>query len=77
MVLVCTSEVASCRVRALLRKNHMTQRMLADGIGTSYQLLNAKLRGRSNYTLHDLSRIADFFGVSVDALIGRAPLEVE
>lgn len=55
----------------------MTQRMLADGIGTSYQLLNAKLRGRSNYTLHDLSRIADYFGVSVDALIGRAPLEVE
>ncbi|MCM0689905.1 helix-turn-helix domain-containing protein [Bifidobacterium sp. M3-N-101] len=54
----------------------MTQRALADSIGISFQLLNAKLHGRANFTLRDVSRIADYFGVSTDVLLGREPLEV-
>ncbi|PLS24357.1 DNA-binding protein [Bifidobacterium imperatoris] len=63
-----------------MRQQHITQRSLAQEMGISFQLLNAKLHGRSNFTLRDLSRIADYFDVSLDYLTGRSdyakPLEV-
>lgn len=49
----------------------MTQRELAESLGISPQLLSGKLHGRANYTLRDLGRIADFFDVSLDYLVGR------
>lgn len=64
------------QVRGRLRANHVTQRELADSVGMSEQALSNKLRGLKNFTLRDVSRIADFFDVSVDSLLGRAPLEV-
>ncbi|MDU6623372.1 MAG: helix-turn-helix transcriptional regulator [Bifidobacterium longum] len=80
MVLVCTSDVISGRLRELMRQQHITQRSLASEIGLSFQLLNAKLHGRANYTSRDLVRIADYFDVSLDYLTGRSnytkPLEV-
>lgn len=42
----------------------------------SEQALSNKLRGLKNFTLRDVSRIADYFGVSTDVLLGREPLEV-
>ena len=63
-----------------MRQQHITQRSLASEIGLSFQLLNAKLHGRANYTSRDLVRIADFFDVSLDYLTGRSdytkPVEV-
>lgn len=41
-------------------------------IGISQQLFTNKLHGRANYTLRDLSRIAEFFDVSLDYLVGRS-----
>lgn len=41
----------------------------------SEQALSNKLRGLKNFTLRDVSRIADFFDVSTDFVLGRAPLE--
>lgn len=42
--------------------------------------MSNKLRGLKNFTLRDLSRIADYFDVSLDYLTGRTdhakPLEV-
>lgn len=38
----------------------------------SEQALSNKLRGLKNFTLRDVSRIADFFDVSVDSLLGRS-----
>ena len=64
-------------VRRELRAKHMTQRELADEAGLSEQALSNKLRGLKNFTLRDVSRIADFFDVSVDSLLGREPLEVK
>ena len=60
-----------------MRANHVTQRELADSVGMSEQALSNKLRGLKNFTLRDVSRIADFFDVSVDSLLGREPLEVK
>lgn len=65
------------QVRGQLRANHVTQRELADSVGMSEQALSNKLRGLKNFTLRDVSRIADFFDVSVDSLLGREPLEVK
>lgn len=67
-------------VRRMLRANHLTQRELADSVGMSEQAMSNKLRGLKNFTLRDISRIADYFDVSLDYLTGRSdyakPLEV-
>lgn len=63
-------------MRGLLMANHLTQRELAESIGMSEQAMSNKLRGLKNFTLRDVSRIADYFGVSTDVLLGREPLEV-
>lgn len=65
------------QVRGKLRTNHVTQRELADSVGMSEQALSNKLRGLKNFTLRDVSRIADFFDVSTDFVLGREPLEVK
>ena len=64
------------QVRVKLRANHVTQRELADSVGMSEQALSNKLRGLKNFTLRDVLRIADFFDVSTDFVLGRAPSEV-
>lgn len=80
MVLLKSSKDISAKVEDLMRQHNITQRTLAQSIGISFQLLNAKLHGRANYTSRDLVRIADFFDVSLDYLTGRSdytkPLEV-
>jgi transcriptional regulator with XRE-family HTH domain len=60
-----------------MRDNHVTQRDLAHELGISEQTICDKFHGRSNFTLRDVLRIADFFDVSVDSLLGREPLEVK
>lgn len=60
-----------------MHANHVTQRELADSVGMSEQALSNKLRGLKNFTLRDVSRIADFFDVSTDFVLGREPLEVK
>ncbi len=63
------------QIRKLMRDNHVTQRDLARELGVSEQAISDKFHGRSNFTLRDVSRIADFFDVSTDFVIGRAPSE--
>lgn len=65
------------QIRKLMRDNHVTQRDLAHELGISEQTICDKFHGRSNFTLRDVLRIADFFDVSVDSLLGREPLEVK
>lgn len=64
-------------VRRELRAKHMTQRELADEAGLSEQALSNKLRGLKNFTLRDVSRMADCLEVSVDGLLGHEPLGVK
>lgn len=67
-------------VKSLMRKHHVTQRELAPVLGVTEQAVSNKFRGRANFTLRDLSRIADYFDVSLDYLTGRTdhaqPLEM-
>ena len=60
-----------------MRTHHVTQRDLAAELGISEQAVSDKFHGRSNFTLRDLSRIAEFFDVTLDYLAGRSPLEVK
>lgn len=65
------------QIRKLMKDNHVTQRHLAHELGITEQTLSDKFHGRSNFTLRDVSRIADFFDVSTDFVLGREPLEVK
>ena len=60
-----------------MRDNHVTQRDLAHELGVSEQTISDKFHGRSNFTLRDVSRIADFFDVSTDLVLGREPVGVK
>lgn len=76
-LVISEQRVIARRVRGLLRDNHLTQRELAESIGMSEQAMSNKLRGLKNFTLRDVSRIADCLEVSVDGLLGHEPLEVK
>ena len=65
------------QIRKLMRDNHVTQRDLAHELGVSEQAISGKFHGRSNFTLRDVSRMADCLEVSVDGLLGHEPLEVK
>lgn len=79
-LVISEQRVIARRVRGLLMANHLTQRKLAESIGMSEQAMSNKLRGLKNFTLRDVSRIADYFDVRLDYLTGRSdytkPLEV-
>lgn len=76
-LVISEQRVIARRVRGLLMANHLTQRKLAESIGMSEQAMSNKLRGIKGFTLRDVSRIADYFDVSIDSLLGRKPLEVK
>lgn len=59
-------------LRKLMRANHLKQRDLAEVLGVSEQAVSDKFHGRTNFTLRDLSKIADAFDVSLDYLTGRS-----
>ena len=62
---------------ALLCKNRdVTQHDLAKFLGITPSAVSQKILGKSTFTLSQIHRIADYFDVSVDALLGREPLEV-
>ena len=65
----------SYRVNHLMFLNgRVSGRAIAMAIGISHTSFNNKLGG-SRWTAEDLIRLSDYFGVSVDYLIGRLPLE--
>lgn len=63
-------------IKSLIKLRNVKQRDVAEGVGISEQQLCNKLHGRNNYTYRDIVRLADYFDVSADSLLGRAPLEV-
>lgn len=68
------------RVDMVLRNAHFSRSALAEELGVTRSAVTQKFTGKAQFTLRDLSRIADFFDVSVDFLLGRSdyakPLEV-
>lgn len=74
---MCLVNTTSASIRRLLRSNHVLQRDLAKELGMYPQELSNKLNGHRTFTLRDISRIADYFGVTTDYLLGRDSEEAE
>jgi len=63
-------------IRFYREKKGMTQRELADSIMVSFQAISAWERGLSIPDLENAVRIADFFGITVDALLTGSSQEL-
>lgn len=60
----------------LCTARHVSHSDLARLLNISRSAMSLKMSGRNVFTLSQIHRIADYFDVSVDALLGREPLEV-
>lgn len=59
------------RIRALREKKNLTQREAAEGIGTTLQTYQRYEQGTRVPQLDQLIRLCDFYGTSLDYIIGR------
>lgn len=59
------------RVKTLTASKCVTQRELADAIGYTKSAVSKMLAGKSIPSINIIIALADFFGVSVDYLLGR------
>jgi len=59
-------------IRAFRERKGLTQRALADSVLVSFQAISAWERGLSIPDLENAVRIAEYFGVSVDALLAES-----
>ncbi len=62
------------RVEVWIARSGMTRRELAQSIGMSYNTLNAKLRGKSNFTLDEATRLKEILRAdeTIEALFERS-----
>ena len=63
-------------IRTFREQKGLTQRALADNVLVSFQAISAWERGLSIPDLENAIRLADYFGVSVDALLTQAGQEL-
>lgn len=59
------------RLKTLRIKNGVTQKAIADGIGVTSVSVQRFEYGTAKPKLDTVVRLADFFGVSLDYLLGR------
>lgn len=59
------------RIKELLKSDDLTQSKLASGIGVNQSTVCNWLNGKKEPSIESLWKLADFFDVSVDYLIGR------
>lgn len=64
----------SRRIDRLLRSSHLKRVDLAKYLGLARSTISQKMKGTTRWTLRDISRIADYFEVSIDYLTGRGSL---
>lgn len=60
-------------LKILRKKRNLTQKDVADAIGITFQTYSYYETGRTNLTPETLCKLADFFGVTIDELLGRTP----
>ena len=60
------------RLKAIRKAESITQRCIAEAIGTSEQNYQRYERGTQQPTLRVLIALADYFNVSLDYLVGRS-----
>lgn len=59
------------RIRDLREDNDKTQKEIADILGTSQTMYARYERGANELPIRHLLRLADFYGVSADFILGR------
>ena len=62
------------RLRELRKSKDLTQAQVADGINCTPAAYNRYETGERQPPTDALTKLADYFGVSLDYLLGRAPL---
>lgn len=60
-------------LKILRKKRNLTQKDVADAIGITFQTYSYYETGRTKPTPETLCKLADFFEVTVDELLGRSP----
>lgn len=60
------------RLRELMQIDNVSQKQLADALGITRQSISQYCDGSSQPALNKLISIADYFGVSIDYLLGRS-----
>lgn len=58
-------------IARLRKEHHMTQMQLADALGVSFQAVSNWERGQSMPDISKLPELAEFFGTTIDELLGR------
>lgn len=58
-------------VRFLRKQNRMTQNELGDVLGYGYSAISNYESGRNEPSINNLIKIADYFNVSIDYLVGH------
>ncbi|MBP5357390.1 MAG: helix-turn-helix transcriptional regulator [Clostridia bacterium] len=59
------------RIKSLRQKKNLSQQVVADGIGTSQANLSRWEAGRITPSILQCWKLAAFFGVSLDYLVGK------
>ena len=59
------------RLKQLIQETGVSQRQVAEAIGLSEPALNHYINGRREPDIATLIKLADYFGVSIDYLVGR------
>lgn len=59
------------RIKLLRKENNLSQYALAAEINSSQKIIDYWEKGASEPKMHFIIRLADFFGVSCDYLLGR------
>ena len=65
-----TNKIGS-NIRALRKKNYLTQEQLAETLNMTRQTLSNYELGKRIPDIYELIRIADLFHVSLDEMVGR------
>lgn len=61
----------SSRLKSLRESKGISQKELAEGIGVSDVMVSMYEQGKKNPSLDTITKIADYFNVSVDYLLGK------
>ncbi|QAB17636.1 XRE family transcriptional regulator [Leucobacter muris] len=68
-------QIVSVRVNHLIFINGLQQKELALRLAMSASTLNNKIHGKGSWGLEDAIALGEIFEVSIDYLIGKAPIE--
>ncbi|MGN0298450.1 MAG: helix-turn-helix domain-containing protein [Lachnospiraceae bacterium] len=64
-------------LRSLLSERHLTQKTVSSSIGIAQNTLSSYINGKRQPDLQMLCSLADYFGVSIDYMLGYVPANSE